>query len=61
MVSSKVKLKYFIRVQVEVRPFFRPQHFWKKITWLELALNSEQNYVFFFSIQFDLDVGYRPC
>jgi len=33
--------------QVAVRPFFRPQHFLKKITWLESALNSEQNYGFF--------------
>ena len=31
-----------------VRPFFRPQHFLKKITRLESALNSEQNYVPFF-------------
>jgi hypothetical protein len=34
--------------QVAVRPFFRPQYFLKKITWLESALNSEQNHVFFF-------------
>ncbi len=69
-----------------VRPFFRPQYFLKKITWLESALNSEQNYVFFcvkknflflkiflplvppgtknnffFSLRFDLDIGYRSC
>ncbi|CAF1130814.1 unnamed protein product, partial [Didymodactylos carnosus] len=31
--------------QVAVRPFFRPQHLRKKITWLESALNSEQNHV----------------
>jgi hypothetical protein len=33
--------------QVAVRPFFRLQQFLKKITWLESALNSEQNHVFF--------------
>jgi len=66
--------------QVAVRLYFRPNIFEKKITWLESALNSEQNYVFvfqkmfalvplgskrkktlFFSIQFDLYIGYRPC
>ncbi len=79
----------YIKGQVAVRPFFRPQHFLKKITWLESALNSERNYVFFclkkkffffeiflalgtppenkkkqnffFSLRFDLDIGYRSC
>jgi len=37
-----------IKGKVAVRPFFRHQHFLKKITWLESALNSEQNDVFFF-------------
>jgi len=36
-----------LKGQVAVGPFFRPQHFLKKITWLESALNSEQNYVLF--------------
>jgi len=31
-----------IKGKVAVRPFFRHQHFLKKITWLESALNSEQ-------------------
>ena len=34
--------------QVLVRLFFGPQHFSKKIIWLESALNYAQNYVFFF-------------
>jgi hypothetical protein len=38
--------------QVAVRPFFRPQHFLKKIIWLESALNSEQNHIFFFLKKF---------
>jgi len=50
IISELIIVLFFIEEigQVVVRPFFRLQHFWKKITWLESALNSQQNYVFFF-------------
>jgi hypothetical protein len=60
------------------KAIFPPPTFFEKITWLESALNSEQNHVFFFEknfalvpagtkkkfffpLQFDLVIGYRPC
>jgi len=47
IISELIIVLFFIeeKGQVEVRPFFRPQHFWKRITWLESALNFQQNYV----------------
>jgi hypothetical protein len=34
--------------QVAVRPFFRPQHFSKKITWFCSEFNADSNHVIFF-------------
>jgi hypothetical protein len=45
---EKIHSSEFSKGQVALRPFFRPQHSLKKITWFESLSNFGQNRIFFF-------------